>query len=79
MKISLRRRHTNRVGEGAFSHKIGEEILGELYRIIVSKVMAILLNRCVLPICGVASVRVCAYAAGLFPNMYSTFFLGGGG
>ena len=79
LKISLRRRHGKTVKNGAASHKtnyidIFSEILniqGHLNRCIGSKVMAILLNRWILPTGRVASGKVCpaACAAGL---LYST-------
>ena len=67
MNISLRRRQALMVGDGAFSHKIGfvtffHEFLnleGDLNRITGLKVMATLLNGCILPIGGDASGRVC--------------------
>ena len=58
--ISLRPRHALTVADGAFSHK---EILnpeGHPNRITGSKVMAILLNVWILPICGALSGRVCS-------------------
>ena len=68
MKISLRRRHALMIEDNTFSHKIGyvtifKEILnfeGHPNCITGSKVMAILLNRWILPIGGVALGRVCA-------------------
>ena len=60
-KISLRRRHTLPIADGAFNHKIDyvticEEKLnleGHQNRITGFKVMAILLNGWILPIIGV--------------------------
>ena len=57
MKISLRHRHAQMIGDGAFSHKIDRfkkmleilNITGHQNRIIDSKVTAILLNGWVLP------------------------------
>ena len=67
MKISLRRRHAQMVGDGAFSHKIDRtwkflKILNlkrHQHCTIGSKVTAILLNGWVLSIGGVASGRAC--------------------
>ena len=67
MKISLRRRHAQMVGDGALSHKIDyfQEFLktlnlkGHQNCTSGSKVTAILLNEWDLPIGGVASGRVC--------------------
>ena len=76
VKISLRRRHaqTAKMVLPAILQTIlnfFSEILnleGHLYRFIGSKVTAILLNKWILPTCGVASGRVfpAACAAGLF-------------
>ena len=68
MKISLRRRHTLTVADGAFSHKVTyvtifKEILNpEVHpnRITGSKVTAILLNGWILPIGGASLGRVCS-------------------
>ena len=65
MKISLRRRHTLMVEDGAFRHKINFlhffwEILnleGHLTRITGSRVTAILLNGWILPIGGASSLE----------------------
>ena len=80
--MSLRRRHAQKVKNGASSHKtnyieILSEILnleGHLNRYIGSKVTAILLNGLILPTAGVASGRVCpaACAVGLFTRLRDT-------
>ena len=67
-KISLRHRHALIVEDGAFSHEIGYvtifrdilDLKGHPNRNAGSKVTAILLNGCNLPVGGVASGRVCA-------------------
>ena len=67
MKISLRRRHTLTVADGAFGHKIVyvtifKEILnpkGHPNRINGSKVTENLLNGWILPFGGASSGRVC--------------------
>ena len=80
VRISLRRRHSQTVKNGASSHKtnyitIFSEILnlnlkGHLNHFIGSKVTAIFLNGWILATVGAASGRVfpAACAAGLFPN-----------
>ena len=67
MIIFLWRRQALTIADGAFSHKIDnitifKEILNpkvHLNRITGSKIMAILLNRWILPIGGASSGRVC--------------------
>ena len=78
MKISLQRCHTLKVEDSAFSHKIDNfflEILsleGHPNRITGLKVMAILLNGCILSIGGVAweGSAPAACAAGLYFAQY---------
>jgi hypothetical protein len=67
-KISLRRRHTLLIADGAFNHKIDyvtifKETLNpkrRLNHITVSKVAAIFVNGSILPIGGASSGRVCS-------------------
>ena len=57
MKISLQRRHTLRVEDGAFSHKIDYVIFfGEVTGL---RVTAILMNAWILPTSGAQRWRVC--------------------
>ena len=55
MKISLRRRHAQMVGGGAFRHKIDSK--GHANCITGSEVKAILLNGWILPIGGASAVE----------------------
>ena len=65
MKIYLRRHHALRAGDGAFSQKIDYVTLlwdflnieGHPHRITGSRVMAILLNGCILAIGGASAVE----------------------
>ena len=66
MEISLRRRHALKVGDGAFSHKIGH-----LNRITGLRITAILLNGWILPI-GVASAVEGLLSTGPSPSSFST-------
>ena len=81
MKISLRRRHTQMVGDGAFSHEIDWfpillEILnlkGHPNCITGSKVTVILLNGWILPIIG-ASVLEGLLSTGPTPSSFMFMF-----